>query len=577
MKKLDFSIESIGRKLFIGFAIASIFNVLFVKQDFNNKYFTDYVSLGKTLLIIIISFLVLMKHSGDKKYISLEPFLIIGLTLLFLFIINTKYENFYFSVTSTLIMAFIVFKYYPKVDFKISDKKTKILYLVFGFLFIFFISFVLILCYLRFHTPNFDFGIFSQVYYYMSKTGISYATSVRDYMTTQLHIHFSPILYLILPFYYIFPSPITLLVMQGVLMALGLIPLYKLCKHYKLNNFYTVVIGLIFIFHPSIIGGNMYYFHENNFIVPLILWLLYYVEKNNYKMIIVFAFLTCFVKEDAPIFVVIIGLYYMFFKEKRKIGTGLFVGGLVYFFSVILFLHHFGDGVMNIRYHYFIDDNDSLIKLILNVFKNPGYLLSVISDSDRFMFLTYILVPLGLIPLLFKKKRQLILYIPILIICLMSNHIHQYQIKFYYGFGPTAIFFYLLIVNLKEIKKETRDKLLITGLSSALIFFASIYFLEFKNYTYYKNEREKIAILNEAINMVPKENSVKATTFLVPQLSQRDYVYQYEKGDVHKDLLTDYIVIDLRFKDMVVSEEFENYEIIYNHPNIVRVYKREGV
>ena len=42
--------------------------------------------------------------------------------------------------------------------------------------------------------------------------------------------------------------------MQGVLVALGLIPLYKLCKHYKLNNFYTVIIGLIFIFHPSIIG-----------------------------------------------------------------------------------------------------------------------------------------------------------------------------------------------------------------------------------------------------------------------------------------------------------------------------------
>lgn len=578
MKNFDLSIESIGRKLFIGFAIASILNILFNAEfNFNDRYFADYISLGKTLIIIIISFLVLMKYSKNKKYLKIEPFLMIGLTLMFLFLINTKYENFYFSVTSTLIMSFIVFKYYPKIDFKISDKKTKILYIIFGLLFISFISYTLILNYLRFLSPNFDFGIFSQVYYNMTKTGISYATSVRDYVTTQLHIHFSPILYLILPIYYIFPSPITLLVMQGVLMALGLIPLYKLCKHYKLNNFYTVIIGLIFIFHPSIIGGNMYYFHENNFLVPLILWLLYYIEKNNYKMTIVFAFLTCFVKEDAPIFVVIIGLYYMFFKDKRKIGLGLIFGGLIYFFTVILFLRHFGDGVMNYRYVHFIDEHDSLMKVVVNVFKNPGYLLSVISDHDRFKFLVYILFSLGLIPLLFKKKSQLILCIPLLIICLMSNHIHQYQIKFYYGFGPTAIFFYLLIVNLKEIKKETRDKLLITGLTSSIIFFASIYFLEFKNLGYYRNEKTQIEILNKAVNMVPEDYSVKATTFLIPQLSQRKYLYEFGPEDDYEKNLTDYIVMDLRFKDLIVEDEFKDYEIIYNHPNIVRVYKREGV
>ena len=120
-----------------------------------------------------------MKYGKDKKYLKIEPFLMIGLTLMFLFVINTKYENFYFSLASILIMSFIVFKYYPKIDFKISDKKTKILYIIFGLLFISFISSKLILNYLRFLSPNFDFGIFSQVYYNMTKTGISYATSVR--------------------------------------------------------------------------------------------------------------------------------------------------------------------------------------------------------------------------------------------------------------------------------------------------------------------------------------------------------------------------------------------------------------
>ena len=34
--------------------------------------------------------------------------------------------------------------------------------------------------------------------------------------------------------------------------------------------------------------------------------------------------------------------------------------------------------------------------------------------------------------------------------------------------------------------------------------------------------------------------------------------------------------MDLRFKDLIVEDEFKDYEIIYEEPDIVRVYKREG-
>ena len=191
------------------------------------------------------------------------------------------------------------------------------------------------------------------------------------------------------------------------------------------------------------------------------------------------------------------------------------------------------------------------------------------------LFLVYILVS-RLNTSFFKKEKTTNIIYPFDNLFNVKSS-PQYEISFYYGFGPTTLFFYLLIVNFKEIKKETRDKLLITGFSSALIFFASIYFLEFKNLSLYLNEKDKITILNKAVNMIPEENSVKATTFLVPQLSQRKYVFEFEPGDMHQDLLTDYIVMDLRFKDLIVEDEFKDYEIIYNHPNIVRVYKREGV
>ncbi len=568
MKKFDFSIESIGVKLFISFAIASIFNVLLSEISFTEMHFFEEISLFRTLAIVGFSFILLLLLSKNKKYRKKEPFLLIGISLLFLLIVNIKNQNFHFLITSTTIMAFIIFKYYPKLNINFSNKKTKWLYIIFALCYVAFISYTLVLNHLRYLTPNFDFGIFSQVYYYMKETGVSYATSVRQYITTQLHIHFSPILYLLLPIYYIFPNPITLIVMQGVLLAIGLYPLYKLCKIYKLNNFFTTLIGLLYVLHPSIIGGNMYYFHEYNFLAPLILFLLYYIEKKDYKMVIVFAFLTAFVKEDAPIFVAVIGLYFMFFKEKRKLGTYLFFGAVAYFITIILFLSKYGDGVMNYRYMDFIYEHESLFKMIINIFKNPGYLLKIISDHDRFKFLIYLLLPLGFIPVLFKNKRDFILFTPLILICLMTSHIYQYDVKFYYGFGPSAILFYLLISNFNKIKPEIRNKLLMLGLSSSILIFGSLYHMEFYNYKYYKFEKENIEILNNAVKMIPKDKSVSASTFLVAQLSQRDFVYEYGFNQT----LGDYIAIDLRFEEDI--EEKENYEVFYEAPKVIKIYRK---
>ena len=80
-----------------------------------------------------------------------------------------------------------------------------------------------------FLTSGFDLGIFNQ----------AFSTTIHQhrffYETGDLSfnpngnffgVHFSPILFILLPFYAIYPSPETLLVMQTVILALGALPVY---------------------------------------------------------------------------------------------------------------------------------------------------------------------------------------------------------------------------------------------------------------------------------------------------------------------------------------------------------------
>ena len=71
----------------------------------------------------------------------------------------------------------------------------------------------------------------------------------------------------------------------------------------------------VFLLYPTMRSGLFYDFHENKFLTPLLLWLLYFTEKEGLSLkaknllIAVFTLLSLMVKEDAAIYVACIGLF----------------------------------------------------------------------------------------------------------------------------------------------------------------------------------------------------------------------------------------------------------------------------
>lgn len=58
---------------------------------------------------------------------------------------------------------------------------------------------------LSYAAPTYDFGIFSQMFHSMRTTGLPVTTCERDRVLSHFAVHVSPIYYLFLPFYALFP------------------------------------------------------------------------------------------------------------------------------------------------------------------------------------------------------------------------------------------------------------------------------------------------------------------------------------------------------------------------------------
>ena len=115
-----------------------------------------------------------------------------------------------------------------------------------------FVSAIVVLRLLIYTSPNFDFGIFCNIYYNLKESFQPLSTCERDKLLSHFAVHFSPILYLLLPIYYVFPSNITLQIAQVVLLMSGIIPLWLLMRKYNLNSTVKLFLAIAYCAYPAI-------------------------------------------------------------------------------------------------------------------------------------------------------------------------------------------------------------------------------------------------------------------------------------------------------------------------------------
>ena len=586
--KNGFSLRHWVISIVMAWCFVSVVQTFFIniKQGYtvDNLNFTGQVNYLFDIICIIGLAVILYAVYMKLKKPMLEKVMLFVVTFFYSIIITAQYDNTFYCLLVAGLMVFSVAYCFEGVNTQLIKIHSVTYKLILAIGFVTFVGVIggsLVLKYLTYSSPNFDLGLISQMFHYMSSDLSMKTTSERDVLLSHFCVHISPIFYCILPLYMLYKSAATLQFAQALVIGLAVFPLAGICRHLKLSRFETALFCIAYLLYPVVSGGCFYDIHENIFLPLCIFTLLYYCEKESWIGIIISTVFLLGVKEDAAVYAVCIGLYTLFYKKMYKKSIFIIVISGLYFIFTTELLSKIGEGVMSYRFDNMIyGGGGSMVGIIRTVITNPAYILTQIMQQEKIEFIIQTLAPLCFMPLFSKKWYRFIFFIPYVLFNLMSDYQYFHSIYFQYVFGSGALLFYLSVRNVADIDIKLRSRIIpMVTVASSLFFITLVSEKVEKYYNYYsdKYERSIYKVLDEAVSSVPENASVTATTFLCPALSNRDVLYELYYTD--KESETEYTVLDLR----VATTEYnvntyldsEDYEVVYYVPFRVGVFKNK--
>lgn len=297
-----------------------------------------------------------------------------------------------------------------------------------------------ILRYLSFHTSFFDLGIYDHAIWNIAKRGdLSYL----------YWGHFRPIVGIYSFFYRLFPSAITLLVLQTLAIGFSAVPLYYIARNKLGHGFYGLVIVIIFFLYSPVEYNNLENFHADHLLILLMFLGFYFLEKDKPLAFLLVCLPSLFLKEPLILSVSMMGFYAVVRHRMYKSGSLVFVGSLLFFFLVINVIMpglsgtDYGGGFKG-SFSYLDNNVFGIVKAILF---HPGLIVKELINVWKLAYLAFIFVPLLFIPLI--SPLSLLPALPALVISLSSHSPIHYWIQYHYTAAVIPGLFISLIYGLK--------------------------------------------------------------------------------------------------------------------------------
>lgn len=506
-----------------------------------------------------------------------------------------------FPIILALAVFFILFKftsYFPKEGKRKRESSSLFLWITI-FLYCAVFGTMSILRYLSFHTAFFDLGIYDHAIWNIAERGdLSYLAWG----------HFRPIVGVYALFYKLFPSAITLLLLQTLAIGISAIPLYYIAKKKLGQGFYALLIVIVYFLYSPVEYNNLFDFHADHLLILLMFLAFYFLEKNKPLAFLLICLPGFFLKEPLILTVSMMGFYAMVRYRWYKSGALLFFGGFVFFFLVINVIMPRLSGIVpgagfEGRFSYL---GNSVFEIIKTLLLHPGIIVKEITNVWKIGYLIFLFVPLLLIPLV--SPLSFIPALPVLAISLLSHWRTHYWIQYQYTASLIAPIFISLIYGLKFLseregylktwfRKHLKISLgkspflraslftiltisiyynIVLSPSPISIFFWKRLMRDYYKTTYITAERDKV--LDDAIRkFIPQEASVTSqNTVNNSYLAHRAEYHSFVWGTAK----TDYVVLDRKragfIRDETYKREYEEklkklsggYRVIYSYDGI---------
>lgn len=462
-----------------------------------------------------------------------------------------------------------------------SQKASQYLYGLVGFLGLAYVAYLCIVSAYNVTTlsvSTFDIGIFTQMFESMKRDFSQVTTLERDKFMSHFGVHISPIYYLLLPFYYFFPYGETLEVLQVLVVFSGVIPLYLILKKMDFPSFTKPLILLWFFVTPALTTAGSYHLHENCFLVPLLLWLIYANMRQWKWQLGLIVLLTLMIKEDAFIYVVSIGLYFLLQKRfalskhsKWIIVFSQLLFPILYFVACLFILNQYGEGAMVSRFdNFLLEGQEGLSKVLENIFLNPTYTFASFFTQAKLKYIFILFLTQAFLPILQREWANYLLFIPLVVINLLSDWIYQVDFGFQYSYGSNTLTLFLSILALEALWQRfsqkgnlvLASKRILGLISLATVFSAGILYAHINGWHHnalsYFRDRQRFDDIQYTLSTIPRDKTVLAFhTYTVSLRSVPELYDIFYHNEKEFDEKIDIVVVPRSILENTESTEHE--------------------
>jgi uncharacterized membrane protein len=481
-----------------------------------------------------------------------------------------------------------------KLDIKSWIYSESFPFLAISLIYIIVVSDLAIISHYSFYTNAWDLGIYAQALYSTLNYGkpLYYTVEAIGNPSRSLFgIHFSPFLFLLLPFYAIYQSPITLLVLRPIAISLGLIPLYWILRENGIiNREFLIFFTVIYLIYPPMLVP-VSNFDILAFLPALFLFALHYLRSENYVYTYVFILLALTVNEFVSLIVIAIGIYVLLMNWKENLedlklkrinkkiifSITLLFTGFSWFILASTVITYFNPAALSTKWEWG-DLGSSPWEIILNILTNPIKVLKALFNDGqkKFLYVTALLGPLAFTSLL--EPLPLVMALPWLAASLLSINPLYYSIETQYPAFVSPFIFLSAIDGIKRLTNFNVNLIKRIFIMMIAVLFLSTLLIPSGLHLKFNESNDAIWL---AINEIPSDAMISVMPDIYPHVCNRLEVYPYFVDGV------DYVLVNVyswwydvvfprpahvatRWCDIKISDD---YGIVLNMGGVI-LYKR---
>jgi len=438
--------------------------------------------------------------------------------------------------------------------------------------------FAAVLHYVVFKEARFDLGNMVQAIWNTQHGHFLEATTLNGHQADRLGFHVDPFLLLLAPLFWVWSSPLLLLVVQVLAVASGALPVFWLARKHLGSPRAGVHFAFAYLLYPATqfnaftIGDG---FHPVSFAVPLVLYAVWLLDEDRLVAFSVVALLAFTTKEEIPLAVGCLGIWYAVRKGRRVSGLSVFAAGLaVTLFDFLWLIPHFSPSGVDPFTGRYSAVGGTPGGIAYKLLTDPMAFVHAVASGHKAIYLVFLFFPfLGLWLL---EPLVLLGAVPELAIDLLSSHGDQTSIGYQYTAGIVPFIVAASILGTARFSRRA-DQLSLWVLVGA-VSLALISPLNQLGHDVGALDSPLASAKAHALSLVPGGVPISASNELAGHLSERRYIYTFPHVGRSR-----WIVVDINdptlhilgFKRRVRKyESDEAWRIVFSSHGVTVLHKR---